>query len=226
VSLTFDNAIQVGRAADLVEVQRDSHSAPTIPVSKSPRGLALTSVRVTRNWDGLWGLIGRRQDIYFLSVAFDISDNEPVVLPPASVPAGAVHRVRRGEAIEFTLGDGSPIFPPRVINGGLVIYITVCEADKGARHVGEVLAQVHQDLSKSDSLTNVLMGFITNPSTVVIDEVLKAATAALQPIATIMKSSRDEYIGLFSGIYPARGPWRGRLTGTSNGTVVDLRELR
>jgi hypothetical protein len=227
LDLTFDDAIQVGRPSDLIELQRGApEAAPTIPVSTAPRGLALTSLRVTRNWDGLWGLLGRRQDIYFLSVAFDISEHPPVVLPPAEVPADAVHRVHRGEAIQFTLGDGAPMFLPRVINGGLIIYITVCEADKGTRHVGEVLARVHEDLAKDRSLVEVLTGFIKNPGSAVADEVLKAATAALQPIATVLKSSSDEYVGLFSGIYPARGPWRGRLTGTSNGTVIELRELR
>jgi hypothetical protein len=224
--LTFDEAITVGRAGDLVELQRGQDAAPSVPSSKTPRGLSMTSLLVTRNWDGLWGLLRRRNQIYFLSVAFDVSEHKPVILPPAEVPAGAVHEVRRGEAIQFTLGDGVPIFPPRVINGGLIIYITVCDADHGVRHVGEVMSQVHAEMSTQGGLTDVLVGLLKNPAATVVDEVLHAATAALQPIATILKNSRDDYIGLFNGIYPARGPWKGRLTGTSNGTIIELNELR
>jgi hypothetical protein len=76
-----------------------------------------------------------------MSVAFDLSEHAPVVLPPKDVPERALYRVRHGEAVEFTLGDGAPIFLPRALRGGLVVYITVCEADRGARHVGEVMAK-------------------------------------------------------------------------------------
>src|SRR6185503_6665833 len=102
--------------------------------------------------------------------------------------------------------EGAPVFLPRVIAGGLVVYITVCEADRGVRHVGEVMARVHEDLSKNKSLTNVIMGLVSNPTKTVADEVLSAATAALQPIATILKSNGDDYEALFTGIYSANGP--------------------
>src|SRR6266568_337429 len=170
--LNFDDAIRVGEPSDLIEIQRSTRGAPTVASSKSPRGLSMKSLYVTQNRRGPWSLLGRRKQIYFLSVAFDLSDRGPVVFPPAQVPADAIYRVHPGQAIQFTLGDGAPIFPPRTISGGLVMYITVCDADKGTRHVGEVLAQVHQDLNKDGSLTKVITGFIKSPSKVVIDEVL------------------------------------------------------
>ena len=188
--------------------------------------MALVSLRVTGAWDGLWNLLGRRQQIYFLSVAFDLSEHEPVVLPPTEVPEGALYRVRRGEAIEFTLGDGAPIFLPREVRGGLIVYITICEADRGARHVGEVMAKVHENLTADRSLTSVIDGFLANPSATVANEVLSAATAALQPIATILQSNGDDYEALFTGVYSAKGPWEDRLKATQNGTTIELRELR
>jgi hypothetical protein len=33
-----------------------------------------------------------------------------------------------------------------VINGGLIAYISVCGAEKGTRHVGEVMAKIHENL--------------------------------------------------------------------------------
>lgn len=227
MTLSFDDAIQVGRPTELVASRRGvTDQAPTVPSSKIPRGLAVRSLHVTRNWDGLWRLLGRRHHIYFLSVTFDLSGNAPVVLPPQDVPADAVHQVRSGEAIQFTLGDGAPVFLPRVISGGLATYITVCEADKGIRHVGEVLAQVHESLDKDGSVTRIIVDFIQNPGKAVADQVLRAATAALQPIAMILKNNRDDYIGLFQGYFSARGPWEGKLTGTRNGTTIELGELR
>jgi hypothetical protein len=227
--MTFDFAsgITVGGSADLFERQRSGGAESlNVPSSGLPRGLSLVSLRVTGVWDRLWNLLGRRQQVYFLSVALDLSENEPVVLPPKEVPEGALYRVRRGEAVEFTLGDGAPIFLPREIRGGLVVYITVCEADRGARHVGEVMAKVHEDLTANKSLTSVIRGFITNPSATVADELLSAATAALQPVATILQSNGDDYEALFTGVYPAKGPWDDRLKATQNSATIELRELR
>jgi hypothetical protein len=67
---------------------------------------------------------------------------------------------------------------------------------------------------------------LKNPGSAVTGELLGVATAALQPIATILQNNRDEYVGVIQAIYPARGSWRDKLRGESNGTVVELRELR
>lgn len=98
--------------------------------------------------------------------------------------------------------------------------------DKGVRHVGEVMAKVHEDLSREKSLTQLIKGFIGNPGKTVADEVLSAATAALQPIATILKNNGDDYEALFTGVFSAKGPWDDRLTATQNGATIELGELR
>jgi len=226
MELDFEQGITVGGADDLFERQRTIGAPAQVPSSGVARGLSLRSLVVTGAWDRLWNLLGRKHQIYFLSIAFDLSANAPVVLPPKDVPEGAVYQVRHGATISFSLGEGAPVFLPRVIAGGLVVYITVCEADRGVRHVGEVMARVHEDLSKNKSLTNVIMGLVSNPTKTVADEVLSAATAALQPIATILKSNGDDYEALFTGIYSANGPWDDRLSATQNGATIQLAELR
>jgi hypothetical protein len=228
VDLDFTDGITVGGASDLFQRQR-GHGEDLVDVPTSDphaRGLSLRSLTVTGGWDKLWNLLRRKQQIYFLSIAFDLSGSEPTVLPPKEVPEGAVYPVRHGEAIEFTLGEGAPVFLPRLITGGLVVYITVCEADKGVRHVGETMAKVHEDLTNDDSLIQVIKGFIANPGKTVADEVLGAATAALQPIATILKSNGDDYVALFAGVFSAKGPWEERLRSTQNGATIELAELR
>ena len=36
----------------------------------------------------------------------------------------------------------------------------------------------------------------------------------------------DGYEALFTGIYPAKGPWENRLSATQNGSSIELAELR
>jgi len=216
--------IIVGQPTDLVERQRAGKGLTSVP-SGPARGLALRSLVVSSGWDRMWNLLGGGQSIYFLSIAFDLSNHKPVVLPPKEVPEGAVFRVKHGEKITFSLGDGAPLFPARVINGGLVIYITICTANHGMQHVGKVMAEVHEQLAKDDSLTKSIVGFVANPAQSVVEKVLGAATAALQPIATILKSNEDDYEALFTGIYPAKGPWTNRLTATQHGATIELVEL-
>jgi hypothetical protein len=88
------------------------------------------------------------------------------------------------------------------------------------------MAKVHEDLTKNNSLAKVIKGFIASPSKTVADELLGAATAALQPIATILKSNGDDYEALFTGVYSAKGPWDEQLEATQNGTTLELIELR
>jgi hypothetical protein len=215
----------VGRPADLVERQRTRQASASVASSGKARGLALRTLAVTSAWDGLWNLLGRGQKIYFLSIAFDLSEHKPIVMPPKNVPEGAVFRVKHGEKIVFSLGEGAPVFPPRVIAGGLIVYITVCTAKGGARHVGKVMAEVHQQLAKDDSLKQAIVGFVANPGGSIVEDVLGVATAALQPIATILKNNKDDYEALFTGIYPAKGPWINRLTASQNGATIELAEL-
>ena len=227
MDLDFGSAINVGVASDVIEVQRrTAKETASIPSSGTARGLCLKALQVTSSWDRLWNLLGKRRQIYFLSVAFDMSERGPVILPPKQVPESAVLTVQPGQVVSFTLGDGAPIFPARLIYGGLIIYITVCEADRGIRHVGEVMAQVHQDLEKDGSLVKVVKDFVKSPAKAAVNDMLGAATAALQPIATILKNNQDEYLGLFSGIYPAKGPWNDKLKAANNGTTIELGELR
>jgi hypothetical protein len=219
-------AVSVGFPDELYERQRRDGTPALVPSSTEPRGLALRSLAVTKVSEGLWGLLKRSTDVYVLSVSFDLSGAEPVVLPPKAVSGDLVYRVQKGEVLRFTLGDGMPIFPARPLTGGLVTYIQVCEADQGVRHIGEVMAEVHADLSGDGSLAGKLQKLIANPGATMVDEILGAAVAAIQPIATILKRNGDDSVGAFSGIYAARGPWADKLTATQNGTTITLAELR
>jgi hypothetical protein len=161
----FFGGILVGKPDELTERQRATRPGRiAVPSSGVPRGLALRSLVVSGSWDRLWNLLGRRQSIYFLSIAFDLSASKPIVLPPKEVPEGAVFRVRHGETIAFSLGAGAPVFPPRSITGGLIIYITVCEADRGTRHVGQLMANMHDKLANHNRLGERIKILIESPA--------------------------------------------------------------
>jgi hypothetical protein len=230
VELNFEDAISVRAANALVEIPRlgvdQAAQVATIPSSGVARGLTLKSLRVDRNWDGLWGLLRRKHQFYFMTIAFDMSENPLVILPPEEVPESAIYEAKSGEIIEFTLGSGAPVFPSRVIYGGLLVYMILSEADRGVKHVGEVMSEVHKDLKEEGSITKLIKNFIANPAKTVIDEVLGAATAALQPIATILRNYRDDHVALFSGVFPVKGPWEDCLTATRNGATIELSEIR
>jgi len=228
----FDHAATLGTAGPVDLAPGDRHrsvAAPrlTYPRSAKPRGLALRSLRVTENWDGVWGwLRDNRQQIYFTTVAVDLSGQPPTIHPPEEVPADAVHDVEVGDEIEFTFGRGAPLFGPRTVVGGLAVFVMVCESDGGVREIGTTLAQVHEDLSSDDgSFMTTIMKFVTDPAGTLADEVLDGLTAALQPVATILKSGKDDYIGTLKGIYPADSSWDGQLVQEWNGNRVELAEI-
>ncbi|MCA9923782.1 MAG: hypothetical protein KC421_15500 [Anaerolineales bacterium] len=230
MSLNFDQAIRVRTASNLVTSSTmkgfaGDKTVVRIPSSGKKRGLAIKSLQVTSAWDTLWKLIGKRHQIYFLTIAFDLSEEDFTILPPTEVPASAVYNVKAGEALSFTLGDGVPLFYPRIIEGGLIVYIIVVEADESTRHIGKVMKEVHEDLKKKDSLVDKVKQLITNPSATIVDEVLAVATGAMQPIATILESNNDDHLALFTGIYSATDSWAGKLSQTQNGTTIVLTEL-
>ena len=88
------------------------------------------------------------------------------------------------------------------------------------------MTKVHDQLSKDDTLAKAIVRFVASPMQVAVEEVLGVATAALQPIATILQNNEDDYEALFTGIYPAKGPWTNRLAATENGATIELAELR
>jgi hypothetical protein len=218
-------AVSVGSSDELFGRQREEGAPVTVPISVAPRGLAMTSLQVTKVSEGLWGLLKRTRDIVVLSVSFDLSGGQPVILPPKEVSDAFIYKIKGGETLSFTLGNGLPIYPPRHIQGGLITYILVSEADKGLRHVGEVMEQVHDQMSGKESLVAKISQLVVNPAGTVADEVMAVAVAALQPIATILANNEDDSMGAFSGIFPARGPWANRLNASQNGTTIALAEL-
>jgi hypothetical protein len=88
------------------------------------------------------------------------------------------------------------------------------------------MSNVYDQMAKHNSLPEIIKGLIASPCQTLVQEIMGTATAALQPIATILKNSQDDYEALFTGIYPAKGGWMDLLTATQNGATIELAELR
>lgn len=196
------------------------------PRSYEPRGLALKSLTVKGNWDGIWGWLTNRQQIYFITAAVDLSGKPPTVMPPVELQKNLIHQVHRNETISFTLGEGAPIFFPRTVVGGLAVFIMIAESDGDLRHVGETMKKVHEDLTKNEgSVMSKLLKLIKNPGKTLADEVLIAASAILAPVGTVLSETRDDNVGVVQGLFKANSDWSGQLEQAwSSGSVV-LSEL-
>lgn len=200
----------------------------SVPRSDRARGLALAELNVSKNYDGLLArLLNKAQQIYFLSIAFDLSDkHKPQIMPPKELSGNTFLDVRRGESFKFTLGEGAPIFLPRQIVGGLGTYIQVVEADDIDK-AGDTIQKIHDDLTDdSVSFIDKVKKLISNPASEATSQVLAAGFSLLKPIGTILKANEDDHVGLIQGTFPAKKSWDGRLIQYfSEGSFVRLREI-
>lgn len=200
-----------GPLGDAEGLDGETTETVSIPRSDRARGLALTHLNVSRGWDSLFSLLGRTNQIYFLSLAYDLSGEPPQVMPPKELTGDTFIRIRPKETYEFTLGDGAPIFLPRQIVGGLAVFVQLCEADDVDK-VGATMKKIHEDLEDdSASLIERVKKLIKNPASEGVSQVLSAGSALLKPIATVLEANGDDHVGLVQGTFPARKSWEGRL---------------
>ena len=211
---------------DMAEGMEIEKLEPEFIRSESPRGLSLKSIEVTSTRKKWWKKLKKYQEIYFLTVAFDFSGKEPEIYPPDEISTQHnIYKIKQNGNISCTLGDGVLLFQPRIIEGGLVVYVIVVESNQGIQHVGKVMSKVHEDLKSEDSLFVILKDYIDHPTTKLISDFVSAATKALQPIATILKENQDDHLALINGYFSAKGSWQGKLKQTINGISIELNEL-
>lgn len=196
------------------------------PVSAGPRGLALRKLTIERGWDKVLWMFETDNEIFYTSLAFDMSGEQPFLLPPKTFTAEeAVFKMRKGDTIEFTLGEGEPIFPPRVVRGGISVFIMVWEADAASRKLGETISQMHADLTADGSVMAKLKSLITNPGSTIADEILSVRTSALKPLATLLKQNGNDFVAPFRGFYKSQGSWEKKLAASANGVRIELAEV-
>lgn len=228
--LQSDGALVLGNARDLAaSVEQRPGVVETVakwPKSSGPRGLVIKELKITKTWDKVLWMFDTTSEIYFTGVSFDLSESKPVIMPPKDIdPETIIYKLSKGESINFTLGEGAPLFPPRVLTGGLIVYLMVFESDASSRDLGQMLNKVHEDLTADKSIMEKIKKLIKNPGATVADEALSIATAALQPLATVLKENNNDFVAPFQGYWKADDSWDGKLAGTGNGVSITLAEV-
>lgn len=223
----FSDAVKFGDSGEITQSYPGfAEDEIEYPRSTRPRGLSLRSLTISERSNRFWSWLQKRQQIYFLTVATDLSGQPPQITPPAEVSSKAIYEIRRGEELSFTLGDGLPVFTPRTLVGGLVVYVIISEADRGIQHVGEVIKKVHEDLNANDGdFVKKIKALVTNPTKTLADEALGVVSAALQPLGTVLAMNKDEHLGAVSGVLRADSAWDGKLTQRWPGGQVEFNEV-
>jgi len=221
------DALIVGNPEELVERKPGAvQEVIEWPKSPEPRGLTLKKLTISRGWDKVLWMFDAENEIFYTSVAFDMSGNDPFLLPPKPFdPEASLFKMTKGETIEFKLGEGEPVFPERVLHGGISLFIMVWESDDKTRRLGETLNKMHEDLTAEGSVMERIKSLILNPGKKITDEILSIGTAALQPLATLLKQNGNEFLAPFRGYYKAQGSWASKLSASHNGVSIELGEL-
>lgn len=148
----------------------------------------------------LANFLGKKNDIYLTSFAWDYSGNSPIVYPPPATDASAfVIPMKKNETRKF-IGDGVAIWPPQHVVGALNVVIIVYECDKNIRMLGQRLVDIHEAVSKS-RLASLLVAISSAPALAAGIAVGNAVSELVGVIGKIMKNDQDDYVDLFEGSY-------------------------
>lgn len=194
----------------LREATRDVQPVPIeFEASDTPRGLALKSIRLTQGFEGfLQSLFNPTNEVYFVSWAWDFSDNPPVEYPGlGATPQSCIIPLKVGQGREF-LGAGIVLFPARTVTAGLAVRIMLWESDQGARDFGKAMTEVANTV-KTSELTNLLslIAMATGVTGATITAAAAAAGELAKAIGAILQANSDDYVDFYEGYYPAADPW-------------------
>jgi hypothetical protein len=188
---------------------------PVFAQSASPVSLYLRSLTLNASFD--WGLPcpcgpggvwtgpreGATNEVYLVTVAWDLSGRPPIVYPPAASgldPARLTRAMRVGDRLEL-VGDGLAVWPSARVTGGLFANVFVMESDSSSRALGVTLARVTELVARSplaDALTR-LAG--PSPDGAVAAALGQAALALVGSVAVALQDDGDDLVGVFYGTY-------------------------
>jgi len=115
--------------------------------------------------------------------------------------------VKAGQIREFA-GMGLPLFPPRIVHGGIHFRIQLWESDKDKRDFGETLGKV-VDTIKESEVNKLLKGIslVTGISGATATLAVEAATQLGSLVSKVLKENSDDYVDFFEGTYPSGLEW-------------------
>ena len=179
-------------------------------VSAEARGLALSSIRLEREFQGfLKRLLKKTSDIYFVAWCWDLSGQPVATYPAAGAAAETCLIPLRGGQLREFIGAGTVLFDARPVTAGLGVRLQVWESKKSKRDFGKVLAEVSEKIQQSDlnSLLN-LIGAVVSVPTATISVIEQAALELGKTVGTVLQALSDDYVDFYEGYFPASSPWK------------------
>jgi hypothetical protein len=189
-------------------------AAPIFATTSGPVSAFLRSVRLNESFD--WGLPrhvgpgltdwtgfkdGATNEVYVVTMAWDLSGREPVVFPPTKIdPATMTRDMHKGDQLTF-MGDGLALWPGTQVKGGLYTMVFVMESDSSVRQLGDTIQKVNDAVQKSD-LTKALGGLaVAEPDAAALAQALQAISAIAGVVGTVLQQNSDDLVGVFYGTY-------------------------
>jgi hypothetical protein len=186
-----------------------------------PRGLVIKEITLNRDAEGPFD---DDAEVYFISTAMDFSGEAPLVFPLGRAEDAVMH-LEPGDTFRFTLGEGAPVFPMKLIVDGLVVQVHIFESDSGVQGAGEALQKAADAVKTDGNLLKLLEQLIKNPGGVATKVVLGAAAELATVVSTILSSNDNDNVAFFTGYWSAQGSWAGQLHADQRGASILFGEL-
>ena len=223
-----DDLIQAVQTAPVV-LGADEPTESVFAVSETSQGLALKSIKLTKDFGFFASLFNPAINIYFIAWAWDFSGAPVIQYPPAQLgfsPENLVLTLRAHEERSF-LGTGVMLFPPRKVTAGINVCINLWQSTQDVREIGATLGSVAQTI-ESSKLNQVLSTVATLTATPAA-AVAMATNASLEltsAIGNVLKTSNDQHLDLFQGTYNVTQVWNpGDEVNQGHGTEIIMTRL-
>src|SRR5581483_11183694 len=193
-------------------------SAPT-----RERGLVLKELTLNRGHDGLLShipFLARREQIVWLATSFDLSRHPVFAFPqrPADAELATVD-LEPGETFRWTLGEGAPVAPLRLVTGGIVVSIYVADSDAGARALGANLTEAARAVAHDGGLAAALEKIVADPGAASAEAIAQVALTIPRILGAVLAQAKDDVVGVFQGYFPAASDWTGELEQSESGAT-------
>lgn len=192
------------------------------------RGLALREITLNRSYEGFFGNLFHRNkenEIFFITTAFDMSGSAPQSYPESPDDAdNAWIPLVAGETHRFSLGVGLPLWGPKPVTGGIAAAIIVGESDQKSKQAGEQIKAAADAFKSDDNISAFLGKLVTSPGTIPADVIFGVLGKAASAAGSILQKNNRDHVGLFRGLFPAKGAWEGMLEESQHGATVKLSE--
>ncbi len=215
--------------AEAYEVRREIVEKDPFDLSMSSdsRGLGIRSIILTEGFEGfLQNIFNKKNEIYFVSWAWDLSGKPIFAYPGESVDVDDIRIILKAGNIREFIGEEINIFPKRKVKGGMAVRIQIWENDKDIRDAGDTILNVTNTIENS-SLNNVLSGiekFGLHTSTISL--IKEAALELSKLVGAILKTNNNDFVDFYEGYYPADSEWfKEDNPYTGNSSKIVLRKL-